>query len=55
MEQQHPNRPLLPVIRDLERQFEAKYHRKMTPEEKRWFHLVEELLMHVPEETGESN
>lgn len=44
------NRPSLPEVQKFKRQFEQKYHRKMTPDELRIFELIEKLLLNPPEE-----
>jgi hypothetical protein len=43
-------RPSLPEVEKFKRQFEQKYHRKMTEEEVRMFVLIEKLLLKPPEE-----
>jgi hypothetical protein len=48
--EQEPGRPTLPDLHKFQRQFEMKYGRQMTPEERRWFTLAEDLLKNPPEE-----
>ena len=45
-----PHRPSLPELYKFERQFEQKYGRKMTADERRTFHAIEKLLLNPPEE-----
>jgi hypothetical protein len=44
------NRPSLPDLYTFERQFEQKYGRTMTDEERRTFKAIERLLLNPPEE-----
>ena len=48
------NRPSLPDLYKFQRQFEAKYHQKMTDEERHTFEAIEHLLLHPPEEEQRS-
>ena len=50
MVEKHPDRPSLPTLRDFEWQFEQKYGRKMTSDERKFFELTEDLLENPPEE-----
>jgi hypothetical protein len=53
--EQEQGRPSLPNLAKFERQFELKYGRQMSADERRWFELAEELLKNPPEEESSSN
>jgi hypothetical protein len=48
--QKRPDRPLLPELYEFERQFEEKYNRPMTAEERRWFEFIKKRLLKQSEE-----
>lgn len=47
-------RPSLPELEKFARQFEMKYGRKMTEDERRWFKATEELLKNPHEEESKA-